>query len=184
MDLLEWMGDVVRHTRQPPEGGIHAEAILMSTAQDSIDVLMQAPTGMAVGGSGGKLQLHAQFHWGRFPDGRWYVSAVSFGLNVDVAQMNLARHRALKQRLSDQAELQNAQHVHLRPIAFPAENHVVTWTSDIYHGDMIIKSAIERAHEHAKQDAETLENPVTPVDMALDLASAGVGHLTGPKFTG
>jgi len=44
-------------------------------------------------------------------------------------------------------------------------------------GDTIIKSAIKRAHEHAREDAKTLENPVTPVDMALDMTGMGVGHL-------
>ena len=117
-------------------------------------------------------------------DGRWNVSAVSFGLNVGVAQTHLARQRALKQRLADRAELENAQHIHLRQIAFPAENHVDTWPSDIHRGDMIVSHAIERAHEHAKVDAAALENPVKPKDMALDLATAGVGHVSGPKFTG
>jgi hypothetical protein len=92
--------------------------------------------------------------------------------------MNLARHRALKQRLSDQAELQNARHAHLRQIAFPAEDHVGTWTSDIYRGDTIIKSAIDRAHEHAKNDAKTLENPVKATDMAFDMVGFGVEHVT------
>jgi hypothetical protein len=183
MELLQWMTDVVRITKQPPEAGVHAETVLMSTAKSSIDVLMQAPTGMAVAGSG-KQTVHAEFRWGRFPDGRWYVSAVSLGLNVSAAQQNLARQRALKERLSDQAELENAQHVHLRQTAFPAEDHVGTWTDDILRGDLIIRNAIARAHEQARLDAAALENPVTPVDMALDLASAGVGHITGPQFTG
>src|SRR5271168_4621146 len=49
-DLYDWVAEVVRHTKQPPENGLHAETILMATAQDSIDILMQAMP-MALGGS-------------------------------------------------------------------------------------------------------------------------------------
>ena len=82
-----------------------AATVLMSTAQDSIDVLMQAPTSMATSSSGGRQTVHAQFRWGRFATGEWYVSAVSFGVNAPGAQLRLARQRALKERLLDKAEL-------------------------------------------------------------------------------
>jgi hypothetical protein len=179
-DLHEWMADVVRQTKQPPESGSRPETILLATAQDSIDVLMQAaPTSMALGGPSRKQTVHAQFVWGRFPDGSWYVRAVSFGVDVGAAQLQLARQRVIKQRALDKAETQNAQHMHLRQFVFPVESHVETWTQEIDHGKTIILSAIDRAHEHAKEDAKTLQNPVTPVDMALDMVGAGVKHLKG-----
>src|SRR5260370_610080 len=34
MDLHEWVAEVVRHTKQPPEKGFRAETILMATAKD------------------------------------------------------------------------------------------------------------------------------------------------------
>jgi hypothetical protein len=170
-DLLKWTAEIVKATHQPPENGNKAEVILMGTAKDSIDVLVQS-TGMSVGG---KQTVHAHFDWGRFPDGHWYVRHISFGLNLSAAQMQAARQQATKQRLSDAAELRNASHIDLRKVAFPAEDHVDTWLHDIRLGEQIIRSAIERAHEHARQDAKTLENPITPVDMALDMVGAGVG---------
>src|SRR5262249_42971476 len=86
-----------------------------------------------------------------------------------------------KQRLLDRAEIRNAEHVRLRDVVFPMENHVHTWASEIVAGDKIIRSAINLAHASAKKDAQMLENPVTPVDMALDMAGAGVEHLAGEK---
>jgi hypothetical protein len=108
---------------------------------------------------------------------------ISFGLNLGAAQMQAARQRAIKQRLSDAAEMRNASHVDVRKIAFPAEDHLETWHHDIQVGEHIIASAIERAHEHAKEDAKTLENPVTPIDMALDMVGAGVAK-GGPTSHG
>ena len=183
-DLLAWMADVVRHTKNPPTIGVHRETELLATAQNSIDVLMQMPTGMALRASGGTQVVHAHFDWGRLPDGHWYVRAVSFGLNATQAELQRARQRALKQKLLDQAEAENARHVNLRKVAFPAEDHVDTWHHDVTLGDQIIGFAIQRAYEHASKDAKTLENPVGPVDMALDLVGAGVEHLSGPEIHG
>jgi len=183
-DLYEWLNAVAQLTRQPPESGVSPATLLMTTAQDSIDVLMQAPPAMAIGDPSGKRTVHAQFLWGRFTTGEWYIKAVSFGIEASRAEMALARQRAIKEHLLDKAELENARHIHLRQAAFPAESHGETWPRDIQHGDRIIEEAIKTAHEHASENAEALENPITWVDMALDLASLGVGHLTGPKFTG
>jgi hypothetical protein len=175
MALHEWVSEVVAVTRQPPENGFRPETLLMRSAQDSIDLLMNAPTSMAVGG---KRTVHAIFHWGRFPDGRWYVSSVTFGLDLNAAQQAMARQRVLRARLLDQAELRNSTHLHLRETVFPAAAHVHTWGADIKRGNLILQAAIERAHEHAAKDAAMLENPVTPVDMALDLAGHAVGSVT------
>ncbi len=182
-ELYEWLSAVTQLTRQPPERGVDAATVLMSTAQDSIDVLMQAPTGMVLGSSGDKQTVHAQFRWGRFATGEWYVSAVSFGISAPEAQLRLARQRALKERLLYKAELENSQHTHLRQVAFPAESHQESWAKDVHHGDWVIKDAIETAHEHAGEDAEMLKNPITWVDMGLDVLSLGAAAGV-PKFTG
>ena len=52
---------------------------------------------------------------------------------------------------------------------------------DVHHGDWVIKEAIETAHEHARENAEMLENPVTWADMAIDMLTLGAAT---PKFTG
>ncbi len=179
LNLAEWLAEIVRHTKNPPTVGVHREIELLGTARDSIDVILQAPTAMAIGSSSSKRTVHAQFLWGRLPDGNWYVSAVSFGLSLSQQDLRLAQQRALKQRLYDKAETQNASHVHLRPTVFPAEDHVHTWHDDIAHGEQIIVNVIERAYEHAKKDAATIENPVAPVDMALDMVGLGVGAAKG-----
>src|SRR6185437_3672732 len=120
---------------------------------------------------------------GRFATGEWYVSAVSFGMSAPEAQLRLARQRVIKERLLYKAELENSQHAHLRQAAFPAESHQESWAKDVHHGDWVIKDAIETAHEHASEDAEMLKNPVTWVDMGLDVLSLGVTAGV-PKFTG
>jgi hypothetical protein len=183
-DLYEWLIAITQLTGQPPENGVSAATMLMATAQDSIDVLMQAPPSMAIGDPSGKRTVHVHFLWGRFTAGEWYIKAVSFGIDASRAEMALARQRAVKEHLLDKAELENSRHVHLRQAVFPAESHWETWPREVQHGDRIIEEAIKTAYEHASEDAEALENPITWVDMALDLASLGVGHITGPKFTG
>lgn len=181
MDLMKWATEICHRTRQPPERGVHPATILMGTAQDSIDVLMHAPPSMSLSS---KRTVYAHWLWGRFADGHWYVSSLWFGLSLSAAQEYHARQRALKARLLARAEIWNAEHTNLRRVVFPAEDHVDTWHHDIALGDEIIKKAVERAHEHAKKDAAMLENPVTPVDMALDLVGMGAGHLAGSEVRG
>src|SRR5690349_18221260 len=48
-DIYAWIGDIVERSGQQSAGHLDAQNILMATAQDSIDVLMQAPTSMAMG---------------------------------------------------------------------------------------------------------------------------------------
>ena len=177
-ELFDWMREVVQHTKNPPTIGVSRETELIGTARNSIDVIMQAPASMAINGPGGnKRTVYADFFWQRLPDGHWYVSDVSFHLSLNQHDQRLAQQRALKQRLTEKAEAENASHVHIRKMVFPAEDHVETWPHDILSGDAIIQSAIERAYEHAKVDAATIENPVAPVDMALDMVGLGVGGL-------
>ena len=179
-ELFDWMREVVRHTKNPPTIGVSRETELIGTARNSIDVIMQAPASMAIGGpKANKRTVYADFFWERLPDGNWYVSDVSFRLLMSQQNQRLAQQRALKQRLTDKAETANARHVHVRKTVFPAEDYVETWHHDVLSGEAIIESAIERAYEHAKKDAATIENPVAPVDMALDMVGLGVGGMKG-----
>ncbi|SRR6266851_417246 len=184
-DLHEWVADVVRYTNTRGSKANKAETILMDTAKDSIDELMQtAPLSMALHGSGRKQTVHGHFYLARDPNGHWYVNTVSFGLNVGAAQMQLARQRAKKQRLLDRAEIENSRHIHFRQICFPAEQHVDKWHQEVEFGDTLIMAAIERAYENAREDAKMLENPVTPADMALDMAGLGVQTFAGEAAGG
>lgn len=168
----EWIADVVRMTKQPPENGNRAETILMATAKESIDaVVAGAPMAMAISRSDGSQTVYADFLWGRFNDGHWYVSAVSFGLHLDAATAKLAQQQALKQRLLDKAESENAKHLHLRKIAFPAEQHVNSYTWEITSGDLRVNAAIERAYRAAAEDGKALSNPVTPEAMLMSMGS-------------
>lgn len=176
LDLAMWLAEVVRNTRNPPTVGVHREIELLGTAHDSIDVMLQATT-MATGN--GKQTVHAAFTWGRLPDGHWFVRAVDFSLSLSQLQLRQAQQRALKARLYDKAETENAHHVHLRQSVFPAEDHVHSWHDDINNGQDLIDAEIERVHEHAKKDAAAIENPVGAVDMALDMTGLGVGAAKG-----
>ena len=180
-ELYEWISQITAKTRQPPERGVDAATVLMSTAKDSIDALMQAPASMALGDTGGKRKVHVHLDWARFANGEWYIRDVAFGLDdVTDAQWHHAQQSATKERLLDKAELENARHVNLRKIAFPAESHQESWPTDVQHGDRIIESAIARAHEHASHDMAMLKNPVGPGDMFWDLVGFGVGQVKGP----
>lgn len=180
-DLYEWISQIAAKTRQPPERGVDAATVLMSTAKDSIDVLMQAPGSMALGDTGGKRKVHVYLNWARFANGEWYIRDVAFGLDdVTDAQWHRAQQSATKERLLDKAELENSRHLHLRKIVFPAESHQESWPDDVIAGDRLVWGAVDFASTHAKKDAAMLENPVGPEDMFWDLVGAGVGHVKGP----
>jgi hypothetical protein len=189
-ELYGWVCDIVRETKQPPaDDGMKAEMYLMSTAKESIDVLMQsAPLAqnmnMAFGGSsGGKQTVHADFHWLRTTDGRWLIDQVCFALVASAAVNQIARQRAVKQMLLEKAELRNESHINLRKIAFPVEDMPMKdYPLNLSLGDFLIQDAIELAHDNAKEDAKMLENPVEPKDMMLDLVGMGVGHIAGPEM--
>jgi len=181
-ELYMWMCDIVQRTRQPlTDDGTKPEIYLMSTAKESIDVLMQAAPlaknmNLAFGGSGGgKQTVHADFHWLRSPDGYWIIDQVCFALVANAAANQLARQRAEKQMVLDKAELRSESHINLRKAAFPVEDMPLTdYSLNIQLGDFLIQNAIDVAHDNAKEDAKMLENPVTPVDMALDMLALGV----------
>jgi hypothetical protein len=179
-ELYTWMCDIVRQTKQPPtDDGARPEVYLMSTAQESIDVLLQAAPlakSMSLGGShNGKQTVHATFHWLRTPEGRWILDQVCFGLAENAAATQLARQRAEKLALLDKAELRSESHINLRKAAFPLEDMPLKdYSLNLQLGSDLIQYAIERAHDNAKEDAKMLENPVTPADMALDMLTLGV----------
>jgi hypothetical protein len=191
-DLYMWMCDIVRHTRQPPtDDGIKPELYLMSTAKESIDVLMQAAPlaksmNMSFGGSGGgKQTVHADFHWLRTPDGHWIIDQVCFALVAHAAVTQLARQRAEKQMLLDKAELRSESHVNVRKAAFPVEDMPLQdFSQNLDFGTFLIETAIERVYEHAKEDGKVIENPVEGPDMMVDLLGMGAGHLGGGELAG
>jgi hypothetical protein len=190
-ELYLWVSDIVRQTGQPPaDDGVPAEMYLMSTAQESIDVLMQAAplaNGMKLAsggaGGGGKQTVHADFHWLRRSDGRWVVDQVCFALAANSAANQLARQKAEKQALLDKAELRNARHVNARQAAFPVEHMPLQdFTQNVNFGNFLIETEIERAYEHAKEDGKLIENPVSEGwSMMGDLFGMGAGFLGGEK---
>jgi hypothetical protein len=90
---------------------------------------------------------------------------------LDAVTAKLARQQALKQRLLDKAESENAKHLHLRKMVFPAEEHLDSYTWDIAFGDFIVNAAIRRAYQAAAEDGRALSNPVTPKAMVMSMAS-------------
>ncbi len=174
-NLAGWMAEVVAHTKNPPPKGVSRPTELVFTAGDSIDVIMHAPTGMALGSGNGKRTVYARFLWGRLPDGSWYVRAVNFSLSMSQQELRLAQQRALKERLLDKAELQYASRFHPREAAFPAEDHINSWVPDVHAGEGLVAHAIETAYQNARKDAAALENPVQVRDMVSDMVGAGVG---------
>jgi len=184
MQLLGWVSEIVYQTKQRPEGGFKPETYLMASAKDSIDVLMQALPAASMQlparNSGGnsarnKPLVHADFHWLRRPDGHWIVDAVVFAVHASAAADQLARQRAVRLKLQEKAEDRAESRIDLRKVAFPIENMPLEkFSQEIQFGDDLLEYAIERAHENAKEDAAMLENPVTPVDMALDMGHLGV----------
>jgi hypothetical protein len=191
-ELYGWVSDIVRQTKQPPaDDGMKAEMYLMSTAQESIDVLLQAAplaNGMKLasgGAGGGKQTVHADFHWLRRADGRWVVDQVCFALTANSVANQLARQRAEKQALLDKAELRNESHVNVRKAAFPVEDMPLQdFSQNLDFGNFLIETAIERVHEHAKEDGKMIENPVEGPDMMTDLIGMGAAHLGGAKIAG
>jgi hypothetical protein len=188
-ELHGWVTEIVRKTKQPPpDNGQRAEMYLMDSAKPSIDVLMEAMSlqsnmNLATGrANGSKKTVHADFHWLRRDDGRWAVDQVCFALAADAVVNQLASQRALRQATLEKAELRNESHINLRKIAFPIEDmKTEDYSLNLRLGDSLIQYAIEVAHDNAKEDAKTLENPVTPEAMALDMLTVGIGAGTaGP----
>jgi hypothetical protein len=191
-ELYGWVSDIVRQTKQPPaDDGMKAEMYLMSTAKESIDVLLQAAplaNGMKLasgGAGGGKQTVHADFHWLRRADGRWVVDQVCFALAANAVANQLARQRAEKQMLLDKAELRNESHVNVRKAAFPVEDMPLQdFSQNLDFGNFLIETAIERVYEHAKEDGKAIENPVEGPEMMVVLLGMGAAHLGGAELAG
>ncbi len=173
MKLLDWIQQILDYIGQnAPIDGVHPATYLIANA-DGIDMLMYAPTSMQVG----PRTVYADFVWGRRPDGRWFIRHVKFGLHLSQAQVKEAERRALKDRLLDKAETENASHFHARQTVFPAEQYIHTWHDEIAHGNVHIKALVGDIYEQAKAEASIPENWVKPEDMALSFAGDGVSAL-------
>src|SRR5437763_13290986 len=116
--LLDWLQETLDYIGQNhPIQGVRPATYLVSKA-DGIDLLLKAgqyaPPTMALG-EGGKpagRTVYASFVWGVRPDGNWYIQHVKFSLHLSQAELNVMEKRALKERLLDKAETENARHFH------------------------------------------------------------------------
>jgi hypothetical protein len=179
MQLFDWVAEICKRIKQPREGGVMPETALMASAQESINVLMQAApmaAGMKLGPSNPKKLVHANVHWVRKADGRWMLGQVCFALHADPAVIREATRRAEAQAVREAADRRAALYFDRRKAAFPVENYTQhDFPMNLSMGEHLIEYAIEAAVENAREDVKALENPVTPVDMALDLTGLGVG---------
>ncbi len=177
MKLLDWVQDVLNYIGQNARmEGLQPANYLVATA-GGIDQLFQqlvyAPANM---GFGPRI-VYADFLWGRRPDSHWFIRYVKFGLHLSQVEIKEAEKRALRDRLLDKAETENALHFHARETVFPAEQYIHTWHDEITHGNAHLKYLIEDIYEHAKQEASMPENWIKPEDMALSFAGDGVSAL-------
>jgi hypothetical protein len=163
--LLDWMQDVLDYIGQSaPIENLDPADYLVAQA-DGIDVIMHAPTSMAVS-SRNERTIYADFVWGRRSSGHWFIRHVKFGLNLGHAQVTEAERRALKDRLQDQAEAENATHFHNREIAFPAEDYIHSWHDEISCGYNHLKHLMDDIYEEAKKEASMPENWIHWYDIA------------------
>jgi hypothetical protein len=153
----------------------------MNSAQESINVLLQAAplaAGMKLGPDTGKKVVHTDVHWVRKSDGRWVLDQVCFALVANAAVTREATRRAEAEAVREAANRRAAMHPNVRKIAFPVEDYPLSdFPMNLRMGDHLIEYAIETAVENAREDVKALENPVTPIDMALDMVSLGAGGL-------
>jgi hypothetical protein len=164
--LLDWMQDVLDYIGQSaPIEGLHPANYLVAQA-DGIDLIMHAPTTMSLNGT----MVYADFVWGRRASGHWFIRHVKFGLNLTQAEVSEAERRALKERLLDKAETENATHVHARAVVFPAEDYIDTWHDEITRGYNHLKYLIEEIYEEAKKEASMPENWIKGWDVAAGFA--------------
>jgi hypothetical protein len=175
MKLMDWIQQVLDYISQSAAmDGVHPATYLTANA-DGIDTIMHAPTAMNLG----PRTVYADFAWGRRPNGNWYIRHVKFGLHLGQAQLTEADRRALKDRLIDQAETENATHYHARQVVFPAENYIRTWHDEITRGNNHLKYLIEEIYEAAKEEASMPENWITPQDMAVSFGGDAVAVAKG-----
>ena len=168
------MVEIVQKTRNPYSSPMMRAAQLVSH-DTGIDIILNAPPSMTLGASSGRRKVFAQFLWGLTWNGEWYVRGVRFSTNLSSSQLKEAEKQALKERLLDRIELDYAKRYNPKATVFPAEENLETFVSDLELGDAIVASLIQRAHEAGQGAAKLLENPITPLDLTLDLIGFGVG---------
>jgi hypothetical protein len=169
--LAEWMADVVQQTENP-FGNPFARAAQLVLHATGVDVILHAPVPLNLSG---QRRVFARFLWGRTWNADWYIRAVAFSIILSNRDLQEAERAALKERLLDKAEQEFAKRYHPRPYVFPAENRVDSFAHDLENGNAIVASFIERAYQHGREVAQLLENPITPLDLAVDAAGFGVG---------
>jgi hypothetical protein len=163
--LLDWMQDVLDYIGQSaPIEGLHPANYLVAQA-DGIDLIMHAPATMALS-KGNEKTVYADFVWGRRASGHWFIRHAKFGLNMSQAEVTEAERRALKDRLLDKAETENATHLHARAVVFPAEDYIHTYHDEIMRGYNHLKSLMEEIYEEAKKEASMPENWIKGYDIA------------------
>lgn len=171
LKLFDWVQEVLDYIGQDTRiEGVQPVSYLIANA-DGLDELMVASRG---GMTLGPRQVFASFDWGRRPSGRWYIRHIKFGTSLSRAEITADQKRALKERLMDKAEDENASHFHARQVVFPAENYVHSWEKQIHPGEVHVNSLIGEIYEAAQKEATMPENWVKPEDMALALATHGV----------
>jgi len=168
--LAEWMADVVQQTKNP-FGSPFSRAAQLVLHATGVDVILHAPATLNLAG---RRRVFARFLWGRTWNGDWYIRAVAFSVVLSNRDLQEAERAALKERLLDKAEQEFAKRYHPRPYVFPAENRVDSFADDLEKGNAIVASFIERAYLHGREVAQLLENPITPMDLAVDAAGLGV----------
>jgi len=175
LKLVDWIGNVLDYLGQnAPMEGLHPASYLIMHA-DGIDELMAASRGMALG----PRAVYAYFDWGAKPNGRWFIRHVKFGISLSRAEISAEQKRALKERLLDKAETENASHFHARQVVFPAENYVDTWTKEMAPGETHVNTLVGEIYEAAQKEAAIPANWVTPVDMALSFGGDAVSLAKG-----
>jgi hypothetical protein len=180
--LFDWVTDICTKIKQPRgENGSMPQTPLMLGAQESINVLMQAvplaaAASMRLGPSSPKKLVHANVYWVRKPDGRWMLKQICFALYASTAVIEEATRRAEAQAIREAADRRAAMYFDRRKAVFPVEYYTPDkFPDNLKAGEQLVEYAIELAVENAREDVKALENPVTPVDMALDLTGLGVG---------
>lgn len=172
--LAEWMSDVVQQTNNPFGTPPIKRATQLVVHSTGIDLILHAPTTLTLGPGAGRRRVFARFLWGRTWNGGWYIRGVAFSINLSQQGLKEAERAALKERLLDKNEEEYAKRYHPRPYVFPAEDRVDSFADDLEKGNLIVGSFIERAYQHGREVAQLLENPITPLDLAVDAAGLGV----------
>lgn len=169
MKLLDWIQELLNYIGQnAPMEGMQPLTYLIENA-DGLDTIIHAPTSLQIG----PRAVYADFVWGRRTDGHWFIRHIKFGLHLGQAQLKEAERRALKDRLLDKAEVENAKHFHARQTVFPAEQYIHSWQDEIRQGNIHLKALIEEIYELAKEEAGMPENWVSPLDMGLSFLGDG-----------